>query len=78
MSQTLSPDDEGKTVVDANGEEVGTIDRVEHGTAYIDAEEGLLEGLKSMLGDEGDGTYSLVGTDVEEITDEEVRLRRKE
>jgi hypothetical protein len=78
MSQTLSPDDEGKTVVDANGEEVGTIERVEHGTAYVDAEEGLLEGLKSMLGDEGDGTYSLVGTDVEEITDEEVGLRRKE
>lgn len=78
MSQTLSPDDEGKTVVDANGEEVGTIERVEHGTAYVDAEEGLLEGLKSMLGDEEDGTYSLVGTDVEEITDEEVGLRRKE
>jgi hypothetical protein len=78
MSQTLSPDDEGKTVVDANGEEVWTIERVEHGTAYVDAEEGLLEGLKSMLGDEEDGTYSLVGTDVEEITDEEVGLRRKE
>jgi hypothetical protein len=78
MSQTLSPDDEGKTVVDANGEEVWTIKRVEHGTAYVDAEEGLLEGLKSMLGDEEDGTYSLVGTDVEEITDEEVGLRRKE
>ncbi|PSP64206.1 hypothetical protein BRC77_04520 [Halobacteriales archaeon QH_8_64_26] len=74
----LEESDEGKTVLRADDEQVGTIDRVEHGTAYIDAEEGLLEGLKSMLGDEGDGTYSLVGTDVEEITDEEVRLRRKE
>ena len=74
----LEESDEGKTVLRADDEQVGTIDRVEPGTAYIDAEEGLLEGLKSMLGDEGDGTYSLVGTDVEEITDEEVRLRRKE
>jgi hypothetical protein len=78
MSQTLTDSDEGKTVVDTAGNEVGTIDRVEHGTAYIDAEEGLLEDLKSMLSDEGEGTYSLVGTDVEEITDEEVRLRRDE
>ena len=78
MSRTLEGSDEGKTVLSADDEQVGTIDQVEHGTAYIDAEEGLLEGLKSMLGDEGDGIYSLVGTDVEEITDEKVRLRRKE
>ena len=75
VSQTLTDGDEGKTVVDRDGNEVGTIDRVEHGTAYIDADEGLIDGIKSMLGDDGDGTYTLVGTDVERVTDDEVRLR---
>jgi hypothetical protein len=74
MSRTLTEGDEGKTVVDTNGGTVKTVDRVEHGTAYIDADEGLLEGVKSMFGNEGDGTYTLVSTEVERITDD-VQLR---
>ena len=70
MSWTLTEGDEGKTVVDTNGETVETVDRVEHGTAYIDADEGLLEGVKSMFGNEGDGTYTFVSTEVERITDD--------
>ena len=63
-----------KTVLSADGEQVGTIDRVEHGTAYVEADEGLLDELTSMLGDD-DGAHTLVGTDVEEVSDDEVRLR---
>ena len=75
MSRTLEESDEGKTVLSADGEQVGTIDRVEHGTAYVEADEGLLDELTSMLGDD-DGAHTLVGTDVEEGSDDEVRLRK--
>ena len=73
-SRTLEESDEGKTVLSADGEQVVTIDRVEHGTAYVEADEGLLDELTSMLGDD-DGAHTLVGTDVEEVSDDEVRLR---
>lgn len=79
MSRTLTKSDEGKTVVDASGEQVGTIDRVEYGTAYVEPDEGLLDELKAAIGSDDEGTHTIVGTDVETISDddEEVCLRAR-
>lgn len=42
-------DDEGKRVLTAGGDVVGFIDRVRHGTAYIEADPGLFKGTGSMV-----------------------------
>jgi hypothetical protein len=72
----FSDDDEGKTVVNADGEEVGIITTVEHGTAHVDPDPGITDKIMSTLGwsDQDEDTYPLQEESVEAITDDEVRL----
>ncbi|WP_336342785.1 hypothetical protein [Halalkalicoccus ordinarius] len=72
----FSDDDEGKTVVNADGEEVGIIAAVEHGTAHVDPDPGVTDKIMSTLGwsDRDEDTYPLQEESVEAITDDEVRL----
>jgi len=78
MEPTLTPDDESKPVVNADGERVGRVIAVEDGTADVDPDPGLTETFLSLLGwaevDAESGTYTLQSEAIEEITDEEVRL----
>ncbi|MFW5977942.1 MAG: PRC-barrel domain containing protein [Halohasta sp.] len=78
MTPTLSPDDESKPVINADGERVGRVVDVEDGTAAVDPEPGLTETFLSMLGwAEIDGeseTYRLQSEAIKEITDDEIRL----
>ena len=78
MPPTLTPADESKPVVNADGERVGRVIAVEDETAAVDPEPGLTETFLSMLGwaevDEESGTYTLQSAAVAEITDDEVRL----
>lgn len=79
MAQNMiTEDDEGKRVVNADGDTVGMVSGVRGGTAYIDADPGIAERLMAKLGwdniDEDD--YPLDRSHIAEITDDEIRLKR--
>ncbi|KTG11061.1 hypothetical protein AUR64_07040 [Haloprofundus marisrubri] len=82
MEQTITftERDEGKRVVDATGTEAGRVVDVRHGTAYVDPDPSVFETLKAKLGwetaDEASGAYPLQAAEVQEVTDDEVRLTR--
>jgi len=46
----FTEDDEGATVVDAQGDRIGKIDHVEAGTAYVNPKSGLVGSIESALG----------------------------
>lgn len=73
---TLSEDDEGKKVVDENGNDVGMVTRVEGTTAYVDPDPGITDRIMSSLGWEGseEDEYALTEDRIETVTDDEVRL----
>jgi hypothetical protein len=73
----ITEDEEGKQVVGPDGEEVGRIVTVEHGTAHVDPDPGITDTVKSKLGwaDTDEETYPLQEASVSEVTDDEVRLR---
>jgi len=77
MTTTITDDDEGKSVVTADGEQVGIVASVEHGTARVEPDPGLTDELKAKLGfgDTDDDTYPLQEERVETVTDDEIRLR---
>lgn len=70
-------DDRGKPVVDAEGERVGMVAKVEGNTMYVDPHPSLTDRLKARLdwGDVDDDAYPLTDESVDAITDDEVRLR---
>ena len=75
---TFTDDDEGKKVVNQNGEDVGRVVDVRHGTAYVDPDPGMFDTVKSKLGwgDVDEDTYPLQDADVESVDDDRVLLRR--
>jgi hypothetical protein len=78
MSTTqLTEEDEGKRVMTTDGDKVGMVTEVRGGTAYVDADPGMFDSIKSKLGwgDTDEDTYPLSSDDVGEVTDDEVRLR---
>ena len=77
MSVNITADDEGKPVVGADGEQVGRIVDVEHGTAYVEADPGLTDTIKAKLGwaDADEDTYPLQEQSVEKVTDDEIKLK---
>lgn len=77
MAHTFTEDDEGKTVVNDEGEEVGMIATVEHGTAHVNPDPGLTDTIKSTLGwgdSDDEDTYPLQEESVASVTDDEVHL----
>lgn len=76
---TMDESDEGKPVMNAKGDKVGMITKVEGGTAYVDPDPGITDAVRSKLGWGGAGddeTYELRGSRVATITDDEVRLNK--
>lgn len=73
----ITEDDEGKRVVDSEGEMVGRVTSVRGGQAYVDPDPGITGTIKSKLGweDEDLEDYPLREQEVQEITDDEIRLR---
>lgn len=73
----ITDDDVGKEVVESDGDTVGLVSGIRHGTAYVDPDPGLATKLKTKLGwediDEEEG-YPLQEAKIDTITDEEVRL----
>ena len=76
VRREVTEDDEGKPVVDAQGETVGMVEDVRGGKAYIDPEPGLVDRIKAKLGwgnaDEGD--YTIDREKIKRVTDDEVEL----
>lgn len=77
MENDLTETDEGKPVVDSTGETIGVVSAVRSGTAYVDPDPGLTERLRSRLGWENvdQDDYALDESEIESVTDEEIRLR---
>lgn len=76
MAHEFTENDEGKTVVNDQGDEVGIVADVEHGTAYVDPDPGLTDKITSKLGwdDRDEDTYPLQSESVDSVTDDEIRL----
>lgn len=76
---TLDSDDEGKRVVDSNGAEVGVVVEVDSGRAYVDPDPNVLEEIGSRFGisDADEETFPIEDSDVQAITDDEVRLNER-
>jgi hypothetical protein len=74
----FTDDDVGKTVVNGDGDDVGIVSAVKHGTAYVDPDPGITTRITAALGweniDDEDG-YPLQEEAVATVTDDEVRLR---
>lgn len=78
MPTKLTTTDEGKDVVSPTGERIGLVKDVDDGAAHVDPNPGITDELKAKLGwgDSDGDTYRLRETDVETVTDDEVRLGR--
>lgn len=76
MAIQFATEDEGKPIVDINNERVGTVVKVERGTAYADLQSGFVSTLKSTLGLESSesGLYRLQDEMVDTVKDDKVRL----
>lgn len=77
MSPQFTEGDVGKRVVNANGEEIGMVSAVEHGTARVDPDPGITDTIKATLGweDMDEDTYPLQEQAVDHIGDDEIRLQ---
>ena len=73
----ITDDDEGKQVVDAHGEKIGMVTEVRSGTAYVEADPGLADTIRSKLdwGDANEDDYPLSENRIHTITDDEIRLK---
>ncbi|WP_226006357.1 hypothetical protein [Natrinema salinisoli] len=76
MSPRITDDDIGTRVVNANGDEIGMVADVEHGTAHVEPDPGITDSVKATLGwsDSGEDTYPLQDEAVDHVTDDEIRL----
>lgn len=77
MATTITDDETGKPVVDSDGNQIGVVTSVEHGTAYVDPDPGVTEKLLSKLGwsDSDEEDYPLQEARIDAVTDDEIRLR---
>ena len=81
MCANLTVDDEGKRIVNTNGKEIGVVETVEMGVAYVEPGPEMADSIKSRLRrdrDVADGmeNYQLDEDHIDEITDDELRLQR--
>lgn len=74
----LTGDDEGKTVLDPEGDPLGEVDTVEEGTAYVVSDRDLTDEIKGWLGleegAENSDTFPLPQGRIESVTDDEIHL----
>ncbi|SFR63219.1 hypothetical protein [Halogeometricum limi] len=77
MATTVTDDETGKSVVDSDGNKIGVVSAVEHGTAHVDPDPGLTDKLLAKLGwdSSDDEDYPLQEARIDVITDDEIRLK---
>lgn len=78
MARTFKSDDEGKQVLTADGDMVGTVDRASGRTATISPEESLTQSIRRRLGwsEEGKESYELDSSNVDRFSGNEIHLKR--
>lgn len=78
MARNFKSEDEGKSVMTADGDMVGTVDRVSGSTAHIKPDNDLSQSIRRRLGwsEEGEDTYELRKSNVDSITNDEIRLKK--
>ncbi|MDG5757968.1 PRC-barrel domain-containing protein [Natronococcus sp. A-GB1] len=79
MCATFTQEDEGKDVVNANGDQIGIVSEVDAGTAYVNPDPGMTDTLKSQLGwgdADDEKSYPIDNNNVKAVTDREIRLKR--
>lgn len=76
MCAQFNDDDVGKSVVNANGDEVGIVSDVEHGTARVKPDAGITDTIKAKLGwqDTDEETFPLQESAVATVSGDEIRL----
>ncbi|WP_049902371.1 hypothetical protein [Halococcus agarilyticus] len=78
MVRDLTDDDRGKSVVDHEGNRVGSITDTRDGRGVVETDDdsSLTDKLKSALSwDDSDDSHELRNDDVDSVNDDEVRLR---
>lgn len=77
MARPFKSSDEGKTVVSTDGDEIGTVERVQGDEAYVKPESGLGESIRRRLGigDDTEEMYVLDHSEVATFADDEIHLR---
>jgi hypothetical protein len=74
---TIDDSDEGKEVVNADGQKIGIISEVKGDRAHVDPDPGVTDKIRAKLGwGDADDTYTLPSDSIANITDDEVRLER--
>lgn len=79
MAREFTDDDRGKSVVDHDGNQLGTVSDVRDGKGHVETDDdsSLTDKIKSALGwDDSDDSHELQNDHVDSIDDSEVRLRR--
>lgn len=78
MCAEFTEADQGKRVVNEQGNTVGVIESVERGEAHVNPDPDLGDTIRSKLGwgESKEDTYRLDRQNVATITDDEVRLSR--
>jgi hypothetical protein len=73
---TLTAEDEGKILVDEEGEELGVVTEVEDDTAWVDPDPGLGEATLAAFGwaEKNEDDYTVEGELVVTVTGQEIRL----
>jgi len=73
---TIDEADEGKTVVNADGETIGTVVDVDNATAHVEPDPGVTDEIAADLGwgEADEDTYELDNDSIESITDDEIHL----
>jgi len=72
----ITESDEGKKVIGRDGDEIGRVVEVSHGTAHVDPDPDMSDTIMSKLGwgDRDEDTYPLQEETIESVTDDEIRL----
>lgn len=78
MVRDFTASDKGKTVVTADGDEVGTIEQIEENMAHVKPNDSLSQSVRRRLGwaEDDSDTYELSQEQVMDISDIEVRLNQ--
>lgn len=80
MVREFRSSDTGKSIVNDEGDELGTVDRVEGDTVYAKPSSGLSQRVRQRLGwdDEDEETFPLSHDQVDRIEGNEIRLKSME
>jgi hypothetical protein len=78
MVRDFRSSDKGKTVLTADGDTVGTVDRIKGGHAHVKPDDSLSKSTRRKLGwtTEGEEMYELKKSKVDKIDDAGIHLQK--